>query len=46
MQASFQAQWRPLVDKLESVIDPFDLDVFLPHMHTRLSQHVQQCCVS
>ncbi|XP_022105215.1 conserved oligomeric Golgi complex subunit 1-like [Acanthaster planci] len=34
---------QKLVDRLENTIDPFDLDVFLPHLQTNLSRHTQRC---
>ncbi|XP_014666328.1 PREDICTED: conserved oligomeric Golgi complex subunit 1-like isoform X2 [Priapulus caudatus] len=34
-----------LTDEVESHIDPFDLDVFAPHIRNNLSRHVQRCQV-
>ncbi|XP_071794705.1 conserved oligomeric Golgi complex subunit 1-like [Asterias amurensis] len=34
---------QKLVERLENAIDPFDLDVFLPHLQTNLSRHSQRC---
>lgn len=32
-------------DALESCVDPFDLDVFSPHMATNLNRQLQRCGV-
>ncbi|XP_070542511.1 conserved oligomeric Golgi complex subunit 1-like isoform X2 [Ptychodera flava] len=34
-----------LTESLESRIDPFDLDVFTPHMQSNLSRHTMRCAV-
>lgn len=35
-----------MVDTLESYIDPFDLDVFTPHLNNNLSKLSQRTSVS
>eukprot|EP00057_Strongylocentrotus_purpuratus_P034541 XP_795647.3 PREDICTED: conserved oligomeric Golgi complex subunit 1 [Strongylocentrotus purpuratus] len=39
----FNDQLQRLVDILEGFIDPFDLDVFTPHMTSNLNRHVHRC---
>lgn len=34
-----------VVDTLEGCVDPFDLDVFSPHMATNLTRQLQRCGV-
>lgn len=34
-----------VVDTLEGCVDPFDLDVFSPHMATNLNRQLQRCGV-
>jgi len=33
---------RSTVDKLETLVDPFDLDVFSPHIHNHLTRQTQR----
>jgi len=33
---------RSTVDKLETLVDPFDLDVFSPHIHSHLTRQTQR----
>lgn len=35
-----------VADYLETLIDPFDLDVFTPHLHSNLNRLVQRTSVS
>lgn len=35
-----------MADYLETLIDPFDLDVFTPHLHSNLNHLVQRTSVS
>ena len=35
-------QLRSTADKLESLVDPFDLDVFSPHIHNHLTRQTQR----
>lgn len=35
-----------LTDRLEALIDPFDLDVFTPHLNSNLNRLVQRTSVS
>jgi len=38
-------QLRQITDKLESRVDPFDLDVFSPHIHNHLTRQTQRSSV-
>ncbi|CAH1796613.1 unnamed protein product [Owenia fusiformis] len=40
-----QKRVAKIVDKLESKVDPFDLDVFSPYMQSHLYKHIQRCSV-
>lgn len=35
-----------VTDRLEALIDPFDLDVFTPHLNSNLNRLVQRTSVS
>lgn len=35
-----------MTDRLEALIDPFDLDVFTPHLNSNLNRLVQRTSVS
>ena len=37
---------QDIVIQLENFIDPFDLDVFKPHLSRNLDRHHQRCSVS
>lgn len=37
---------QDIVMQLEGFIDPFDLDVFKPHLSRNLDRHHQRCSVS
>ncbi|XP_077988897.1 conserved oligomeric Golgi complex subunit 1-like [Glandiceps talaboti] len=36
---------QQLIDDFESYIDPFDLDVFTPHLQSNLTRHTMRCAV-
>ncbi|XP_063970712.1 conserved oligomeric Golgi complex subunit 1-like [Lytechinus pictus] len=40
--SQFTGQLQRLIDLLEGFIDPFDLDVFTPHMTSNLNRHVHR----
>ena len=42
----FSKRLEHVIDTLESCIDPFDLDVFSPHMITNVNRQLQKCGVS
>ena len=42
----FKKRGSSLVAKLESFVDPFDLDVFTPHMTTFIHRQIQRSWVS
>ena len=41
----FSNRREQVVDALESCVDPFDLDVFSPHITTNLNRQLQRCGV-
>ena len=45
-QSTYTGQVQKLVNKLEGVIDPFDMDVFSPHLQANLNRHSNRCMVS
>ncbi|XP_071477310.1 conserved oligomeric Golgi complex subunit 1-like [Diadema antillarum] len=42
-QARFNDLLHGLMDTLEGFVDPFDLDVFTPHMTSNLNRHAHRC---
>lgn len=44
--SEFSKRLEHVIDTLESCIDPFDLDVFSPHMTTNVNRQLQKCGVS
>lgn len=38
----FSDELQGMIDKLEGFVDPFDLDVFTPHMTSHLNRHVHR----
>nr|XP_058952613.1 conserved oligomeric Golgi complex subunit 1-like [Pocillopora verrucosa] len=43
--SEFSKRLEHVIDTLESCIDPFDLDVFSPHMTTNVNRQLQKCGV-
>ncbi|PIK40060.1 putative conserved oligomeric Golgi complex subunit 1 [Apostichopus japonicus] len=43
INAAYQKQLKSVVDAFEGYIDPFDLDVFHPHLQQKLNSHSQRC---
>ncbi|KAJ8028956.1 Conserved oligomeric Golgi complex subunit 1 [Holothuria leucospilota] len=43
VNAAYQKQLKSVIDTLEGYIDPFDLDVFHPHLQQKLNSHCQRC---
>ena len=44
-RSGFPDRLDQVADTLESCVDPFDLDVFSPHISTNLSRQLQRCGV-
>lgn len=45
-QPNISFRVEKVADYLEALIDPFDLDVFTPHLHSNLNRLVQRTSVS
>ena len=44
--SEFSRRLENVTDALEGCVDPFDLDVFSPHVATNLNRQLQKCGVS
>lgn len=44
-RSDFSDRLEQVTDTLESCVDPFDLDVFSPHISTNLNRQLQRCGV-
>ena len=44
--SEFSRRLEHVIDALESCVDPFDLDVFSPHVTTNVNRQLQKCGVS
>ena len=42
---NYKSRLEKMVEQLEEIVDPFDLNVFSPYMSSNLSKHLQRCGV-
>jgi hypothetical protein len=45
-EKAVQKRVERIIDELEGMVDPFDLDVFTPYMKNHLTRQTQRCHVS
>ena len=46
MVTEFKTRGKALIDSFEKFVDPFDLDVFSPHMTSFVNRQLQRSWVS
>ena len=44
--SSYKSRFEKIVEELEDIVDPFDLNVFSPYISSNLNKHLQRCGVS
>ena len=44
--SSYKTRFEKIVEDLEDIVDPFDLNVFSPYISSNLNKHLQRCGVS
>ncbi|XP_028398941.1 conserved oligomeric Golgi complex subunit 1-like [Dendronephthya gigantea] len=42
---SYKSRYEKIVETLEDIVDPFDLNVFSPYINSNLNKHLQRCGV-
>ncbi|XP_046839334.1 conserved oligomeric Golgi complex subunit 1-like isoform X2 [Xenia sp. Carnegie-2017] len=42
---SYKARFEKIIEQLEDIVDPFDLNVFSPYLNSNLNKHLQRCGV-
>ncbi|XP_072039024.1 conserved oligomeric Golgi complex subunit 1-like [Amphiura filiformis] len=42
-QSAYTERYQKLIQRFEGVVDPFDLDVFSPHLQANLNRHTNRC---
>ncbi|CAB4014356.1 spectrin beta chain, non-erythrocytic 1 isoform X1 [Paramuricea clavata] len=43
--SSYKSRFEKIVEELEDIVDPFDLNVFSPYISSNLNKHLQRCGV-